>query len=251
MIDASGISYQIGKRKILEDISISIGEGEFWLVFGPNGAGKTTLLRIMAGIIREFRGNIFLRGKEIKAYHRKELAMHIAYLPQEEGFGYPVLVQDLLLAGRYPYRGFFTRFTLDDKERVEQIARQMGLATVLNREIQTLSSGERKKVLLASALVQDVSFILLDEPLNFLDPKASRQLIHLLDNLRYRGKTIVAVSHFVEHFYPWASHLLALKEGKVIYAGEKIFSPAILSATYEVSFQQLRHGNREIIFINE
>jgi iron complex transport system ATP-binding protein len=251
MVEARNLSYAAGKRTILRGLDFSIAKGDFVLVFGQNGAGKSTLLRLLAGMLHAEKGEIFLGGKSTASFSKRELAARLCYLPQSADFVLPILVRDILWAGRYPYRSLFRKPGGLDREIFAAGVEQFQLAGLLERNMQTLSGGERKKVLLASAFIQDVPLILLDEPLSFLDPGSAYHLVRLLEALNRDGKTIVVVSHELEHFFPLASKLLALKNGELSYFGAKAFSAELLREVYQVSFHRIQAAGREIIFVQE
>ncbi len=251
MIEVADLSYIIGERPILRDLSFSVEKNDFVLICGPNGAGKSTLLKILAGIIPITMGRVTANEKNLACYSRREMATLLSYLPQSDDFGLPILVKDILWAGRFPYRSFLKKYSVQDQKIFTEGVGRFSLDILLERNIQTLSGGERKKVLLASAFIQDVPVILLDEPLNALDPASAVRLIKMLESLRDQGKTIMVVSHEIERFFPAANKVLALKDGKKCYFGQKKFSPELFKEIYQVSFQQFTLGNRDVIFLNE
>ena len=251
MVEARGLSFAVGTRPILHGLDFSIEPRDFLLVFGQNGAGKSTLLRLLAGMLPAEKGDVLLSGKSLASYSKRELAARLCYLPQSDEFILPILVRDILLAGRYPYRSLFKKLSRRDREIFDSGVEQFRLGDLLERNMQTLSGGERKKVLLASAFIQDVPLILLDEPLNFLDPGSAFHLVKMLEALNREGKTIVVVSHEIEHFFLQANKMLALKNGGVRYFGAKQFSAELLRDVYQVSFQRIVVGEREIIFVHE
>ena len=251
MIKAGNLSYFIGKKPILQDIAFSIQKGDFVLIFGRNGAGKSTLLKVLAGIVSAQKGFVSIAGRNIHDYSRKELATMLAYLPQSDEFVLPIMVKDVLLSGRYPYGSLFQNFSHRDHELFQEAVEYFSLADLLYRNILTLSGGEKQKVILATAFIQDVPIILFDEPMNFLDPGSIFQMIKMLQGLQRLGKTIVLVSHLIEYFFPYATKLLALKNGKKYYFGEKQFTPELFQAIYQVEYKRFFSENREVIFINE
>jgi len=251
MIEVAGLSYFAGARPLLQELDFNVNKNDFVLIFGQNGAGKSTLLKILAGLVPAGKGEVSLNGRNIAGYSKKELATLLSYLPQSDEFGLPILVKDILLAGRYPYRSIFKKPSDRDREIFSAGVERFGLADLLQRNMQTLSGGERKKVLLATAFIQDVPIILLDEPVNFLDPGSTVQLIQMLKSLHQSGKTILVVSHEIEHFFPCANKMLALKNGRLSYFGRKIFSPELFQEIFQVDFQRTFFGGREIIFVNE
>jgi ABC-type cobalamin/Fe3+-siderophores transport system ATPase subunit len=251
MIDVTGLFRFAGARPILQGIDFSIKKNDFVLIFGQNGAGKSTLLKILAGLIPADRGEVLINGENVSRYSKRELATVLSYLPQSDEFGLPILVKDVLLAGRYPYRAIFKKPTERDREIFFEGVTRFALGDLLQRNTQTLSGGERKKVLLATAFIQDVPIILLDEPVNFLDPGSTLQLIKMLKSLHDSGKTILLVSHEIENFFPLATKMLALKNGRMKFFGRKSFSPELLQEVFQVGFQRTFFGGKEIIFVNE
>ncbi len=251
MIEARGLSYAVSQRQILHDLDFIIEQNDFVLVFGANGAGKSTLLRVLAGMLRKTAGEVQLAGRNLATYARKELATRLSYLPQADEFALPLLVRDILLAGRYPYRSLFQQLTRRDLEVFADGVAQFGLEELLTRNIQTLSGGERKKVLLAGAFIQDVPLILLDEPLSFLDPGSARRLVRMLEALHREGRTIVVVSHEIERFFPLATKMLALQGGALRYFGARTFSAQLFQDVYGVPFQRITAAGREIIYVDD
>jgi iron complex transport system ATP-binding protein len=251
MITVAHLAHAIGAKTVLKNIDFSLNENDFVLIFGPNGAGKSTLLKLLAGILTAQQGEIFIGRKNIRHYSKKELASQVAYLPQFDEFTLPLLVRDILLSGRYPYGSVFRKYSRRDHELFDKTVERFALADYVDRNMQTLSGGERKKVLLASAFIQDVPLILLDEPLNFLDPASAMQVIKMLREMHEQGKTIVLVSHLLQYFFPQANKMLALKNGAMRYFGAKIFSADLFHDIYQVTLKRVLIGNQEIIYIHE
>ena len=251
MIEARRLGHAVGSRPILRAMDFDVKENDFVLIFGPNGAGKSTLMKILAGALRATAGEVLLEGRNVAHCSRRELAALMSFLPQADEFSLPLLVRDVLLAGRYPYRSLFKGLGDRDRELFASAVERFRLQGLLQRNIQTLSGGERKKVLLACSFIQDVPLILLDEPLNFLDPESSLHLTRALAEMHRDGKTIVVVAHEIERFFPFATKMLALKSGEKIYFGDKVFSRELLREVYRVDFQKIALAKREIIFVNE
>jgi len=247
MIELRQVSVTIHRQSILDSISLAVEPEDFWLVLGPNGAGKTTLLKTLAGIGCGYSGSITWEGCELRDFTPRTLARKVVYLAQEEIFSLPVRVRDLLEMGRYPYQGLFSRFTPEDRRIFVETVSRFDLQPLLERNIQSLSGGEKKKVLIASALIQDVPTILLDEPFSFLDPQSTTNLLHLIRELSGEKKTVIVVSHAIDRLFPMANKLLLLKNGRCLYAGKKVFDETLLRETYEVGFRQVRLEQKEYI----
>lgn len=251
MIDLKDLHYRLNGKDILQDIDLCVKEGDFWLIFGPNGAGKTTLLKILCGLIHNYEGQALLNGKSIQNLSVRDLAAIISYQPQFEEFTLPISIKDILLAGRYPYKSFFKNYSGEDYRIFHQVVQELALEPFLDRDINTLSGGEKKKVILASAFIQDVSIILFDEPFTFLDPEAISTLKKMMIRLNQIGKTLLVVSHDFELLFPIVNKIFALKKGRIIYSGDKMFDRQILKETYNTNFERIVHEGKEIIFLDE
>jgi iron complex transport system ATP-binding protein len=251
MIEIKGLSYKLNKKSILENIDLRVENGDSWMIFGPNGAGKTTLLKIICGLIRDFEGDVFIDGKNIKALSAKDTAQALSYQPQFDEFSLPLKVKEILLSGRYPYKSFFKDYSEEDYKIYDEAVRKMSLESFVERDINTLSGGERKKVMIASAFIQDVSIILFDEPFTFLDPGAISHLKKMMIDLREMGKTSIIVSHDFELLFPVVDNLLALKNGKIVYSGPRVFDKEMLRETYGASFEKISYNRKEIIFLDD
>ncbi|MEN8154577.1 MAG: ABC transporter ATP-binding protein [Acidobacteriota bacterium] len=250
MIELNNVSF-FRHKAILKNINFKINEGDFTILLGPNGAGKTTLLKILAGLIKDYSGLITIKGKNIKNLSGKELASIISFQPQGEEFLLPISVQDILFSGRYPYKSIFSDYNENDIDIVKKAASKFKIEDLLKRDINTLSSGERKKVLISSAYIQDVSIILFDEPLSSMDPEGAFNLNSLLKELKKEKKTILVVTHDINPFLHLANRIIALKDGSVIYNGPDKTDVKVFSDTFNINFRKYISEGRELIIPNE
>lgn len=250
MIELKNISF-FRKKFILKEINLKIEEGDFTILIGPNGAGKTTLLKIISGLIKDYSGSVKIGEKDISDLSGKELARIISYQPQAEEFLLPISVQDILFSGRYPYKSVFSDYNNNDFDIVKKAASKFKIESLLQRDINTLSSGERKKVLITSAYIQDVSIFLFDEPLSSMDPEGAFNLNSLFEELKKENKTLIVVTHDINPFLHLTDRIIAIKEGNVIYNGTNITDITVFSDTFNIGFQKLKSGGRELIFPNE
>lgn len=251
MIDITHLTVRLKEKTILDNIDLKVEKGDFWLIFGPNGAGKTTLFKSIAGLIPQFEGDIFIEGGNTRLHSKKELARKVSYLPQFEEFSLPLTVWEILLAGRYPYLSFWRDYSKQDFEIMEEAMREFGITEFRDRLVNTLSGGERKKVMLASAYIQDVSIILFDEPFTFLDPEAVSNLKKQMLKLKERGKTLIVVSHNIEILFPIVDKIAAIRDGRVVYAGPKTFDRQMFKQTYNIHFNHGTLHGKEIIYLDD
>ncbi len=250
MINLKDINYSIKKKRILNNINFNIEENSITQIFGPNGAGKTSLFKIISGIISQFSGNVLIRGKNIKDYSIKSIAKQITFLPQFHYFSLPISVKSILIAGRYPYSGLFQSYSNKDKKIMSDAVENFNISELLQRDAQTLSGGEIKKVMLASAFIQNVPIILLDEPFVSLDPQSAIKLKEMIVKLNKKGKTIIVISHRMELMYPIATHIIAINEGRLNYAGLKKFNPTLFKETLGIDFKIHSKNNKEFVIID-
>jgi iron complex transport system ATP-binding protein len=184
---------------VARDINATIHGGELTCLLGPNGAGKSTLLRTLSAFLPPVSGNITIMGRNLGDYTDKELAKTIGVVLTEKTDLRNMTVEDLIGLGRSPYTGFWGTLHEDDRRVVAQAIEMVGIEPLKDRMIQTLSDGERQKVMIAKALAQETPVIFLDEPTAFLDFPSKVEIMQLLRNLtRTTGKTIFLSTHDLE-----------------------------------------------------
>jgi iron complex transport system ATP-binding protein len=206
------VSVTLGKRNILQDVSLSLSEG-LTFVAGLNGSGKSTLLRAIAGLASH-TGQISLDRKDLSTLSPKERARHIALLHQRLSIGFAETALHFVRMGRYPHLGWLETYQPEDTRRAEAALEQVGASQLAARLTDSLSGGELQKVLLARALCQDAQVLLLDEPATFLDPKNAAALNQLLRQLATAGRMVVCVTHDVAAFAHPGARVLGIREGK-------------------------------------
>ena len=233
-------SFRAGTRDILSGISFTVGEGSFVSVIGPNGAGKTTLLKCLNRILPGGRGRVEIFGVPLERLRQKELARRMSYVPQGEGRALDFTVYEFVLMGRYPHLSPFSVLTEKDHAAVERALAATGAAELSDRRLSTLSGGEAQKALIAAALAQEASILLLDEPTTFLDYRRRVEILALLEKLnREQGLTVIAVTHDLSDFVFGSDQVLALKDGKLVFAGrpEELVRGRVLEEIYDTAFR--------------
>ncbi|MFM7333748.1 MAG: manganese/iron ABC transporter ATP-binding protein [Tabrizicola sp.] len=178
----------------LTDASFAIPKGTISALVGVNGAGKSTLFKAIMGFVPVARGTIRLLGMPVRDALRQNL---VAYVPQAEevDWSFPVLVEDVVMMGRYGHMGFLRRPTATDRAKVDEALSRVGLSDLRHRQIGELSGGQKKRVFLARALAQEGRIILLDEPFTGVDVKTEEQIIALLRTLRDEGHVMLVSTH--------------------------------------------------------
>lgn len=184
---------------VADNINASINNGELTCLLGANGVGKSTLLRTLSAFQPKLSGEIWIQDKEIETYTDKQLSQIISVVLTDRLDIRNMTAEELIGLGRSPYTGFWGALSKEDKEIVKYAITQIGIENLAHRMIQTLSDGERQKVMIAKALVQETPVIFLDEPTAFLDFPSKVEIMQLLHQLsRETGKTIFLSTHDLE-----------------------------------------------------
>ena len=196
---STGYRGKKGVKVIAHDINASICSGELTCLLGENGAGKSTLLRTLSAFLPPVEGEIEILGRPLSAYTDKQLATVIGVVLTEKCRLQNMTVTELVGMGRSPYTGFWGVLTKDDLRKVDEAMELVGITDFRHRMVQTLSDGERQKVMIAKALAQETPVIFLDEPTAFLDYPSKVEILHLLHRLsREMQKTVFLSTHDLE-----------------------------------------------------
>jgi iron complex transport system ATP-binding protein len=223
------------QRPVIKNLSFLVEAGDFVGIVGPNGAGKTTLLKAIVGLVKIFRGNIYLSQHRLEHLDRREIARRVAFVPQlmepVEGF----TVEDLVMLGRTPY---FERFAFEreeDYQAVKWAVEELRIENLVARPLTELSGGEFQRVAIARALAQEPKILLLDEPTSHLDIRYQVKICRLLRKLRAH-RSIVATFHDLNLASRFCSHLVLIKNGELIAEGKpaEVVTPENIWKAYRI-----------------
>ena len=210
-----GYRWRKGLRTVATGITAGINSGELTCLLGRNGAGKSTLLRTLAGFQPRLAGNISIEGRELDDYSDRELAQRLGVVLTERPDVQQMTAWELVAMGRSPYTGFWGRLNSDDERVVDEAIALVGIEALAERQVTTLSDGERQKVMIAKALAQQTSIIFLDEPTAFLDYPSKVETLLLLRRIsREAGKTIFLSTHDLELALQVADRLWLMQGGE-------------------------------------
>lgn len=196
-LTVEGVSAGYGGRRVLRDLRLACAPGELLGVLGANGSGKSTLLRVASGVLRPEAGTVLVGERDIATLSRREVARHVALLPQDSGPVYPISALDVVLLGRHPWQPAFAFEGDEDVDLARAALNEVDAAHLAERELSTLSGGERQRVLLARALCQGGGVLLCDEPTSHLDMRHQSAVFRLLRTVADRGRAVVVVTHDV------------------------------------------------------
>ena len=237
-VDGEGISardvtvtYRNG-HTALWNASFTIPRGTVTALVGVNGAGKSTLFKAIMGFVQAAKGDIRILGRPVAEALRQNL---LAYVPQAEevDWSFPVLVEDVVMMGRYGHMGFLRRPSAADRAAVDQALARVNMQDFRHRQIGELSGGQRKRVFLARALAQDGQVILLDEPFTGVDVQTEDQITALLRDLRAEGRVMLVSTHNLGSVPEFCDRVILVK-GTVLAHGptETTFTHANLERTF-------------------
>lgn len=214
--DGLTVTYRNGFAA-LRDASFSIPPGTIAALVGINGAGKSTLFKALMGLVPVARGTVRILGRPVKEALANNL---VAYVPQSEevDWSFPVLVEDVVMMGRYGHMGFFRRPAARDREAVDAALKRVAMTELKDRQIGELSGGQKKRVFLARALAQDSRVILLDEPFTGVDVTTEKQITALLRELRDEGRVMLVSTHNLGSVPEFCDRTILMK-GTVIAQG--------------------------------
>lgn len=224
MLRTENIQYSIGKKLILNGISAQFKPGDFNMVLGPNGSGKSTFLKIFSGEINKYNGKVYYGHENIAGLKKEDLAKQRAVMSQQPELSFPLMVEEVVMMGRYPH--FTFNPNKKDNDICRQVMERMNLTSFSERNYLTLSGGEKQRVQYARVLAQiwespihGYRYLFLDEPLTSLDINYQQEFLQIAREFTNEHTVLIAVMHDINLAIQYADKLFFLKEGGLIAHG--------------------------------
>ncbi|WP_432066661.1 ABC transporter ATP-binding protein [Streptomyces sp. C10-9-1] len=239
-LTAEQVTLAYDQRVIAEDLSVEIPDHSFTVIVGPNACGKSTLLRALSRMLRPTRGRVLLDGQAIHTLPARKVARTLGLLPQSSVAPDGITVADLVARGRYPHQGLLRQWSAQDERIVQESMAATGVRELGERYVDELSGGQRQRVWIAMALAQQTPLLLLDEPTTFLDIQHQLEVLDLCAELHEsQGRTLVAVLHDLNQAARYATHLIALRDGRVVAEGppEDVVTAELVEHVFQVRSQ--------------
>lgn len=232
-VDIQQVTWSVEERTIVDRVLLDVQPGEFVGLLGPNGSGKSTLLRTVYRVLRPDAGLIALDGDDVWKLPAREAAQRTAVVTQERGSEFDFTVLEMALLGRNPHKRLFDQETREDYALAEAALRQVDMLAFAKRDFQTLSGGEKQRVLVARALVQQARFLVLDEPTNHLDIRYQLEILTLVKRLKV---TTLAALHDLNLAAAYCDRIFLLQEGRVVVSGPPavVLQPETIRTVYQV-----------------
>lgn len=230
-------------RNLLSDIDLELQGNAVVGLIGANGAGKSTLLRTMAGLQTVAPGRVELFGQNIETIRSEDLGRQLAYLPQNADCAWPLKVEKIVALGRIPHRTARSKLSRTDTDIIARAMHDTDIEHLSGRTLNTLSGGEKMRVMLARTLASEPQILLTDEPVAALDPLHQFEVMELLVKAAKRGATVVVVLHELNLAMRFCDRLVLLSEGKLLADGapEEVLSPTLLKQAYHIEAQYGKH----------
>lgn len=216
IIDIKNVSFSYGNNRVLNNITLSIEEGDFVGIIGENGSAKTTLLKLMVGLLKADTGQINLFDKPIEVFKDFNKIGYISQTAREFNNMFPATVEEVVAANIYANRSFFNRLKKSDNKKVDEVLKIVEMDKFRERKIGNLSGGQKQRVFIARALVNNPSILFMDEPLVGVDFESQNRFYNLLDKLNKKYNiTLVMISHDIGVISEKVNKLFCLANGKV------------------------------------
>ena len=234
------VAVTLGGREIVRGVSLHVADGRFVGLLGPNGSGKTTLLKSIYRVLKPSAGAVFLDGEDIQRLSYRETSKKMGVISQFTVMNFDFTVEEIVLMGRAPHKGAFSKDTAEDYRIAEEALRRVDMLPFRDRSFNTLSGGEKQRILLARTLAQQVKLLILDEPTNHLDIKYQIQIMDVVKSL---GVGVLAALHDLNLTLLYCDYVYVLKEGRIVAHGptEEVITEALIRTVYEVDCAVERH----------
>ena len=235
MLKSKRLSKKYGKKTVVKEVDFHIPHGKITSLIGPNGAGKSTVLNMIARLIERESGDIMFKEKDVLEWNSTELAKNLSILKQSNSLYLKLTIRELVEFGRFPYsKG---NLTAEDREKVDIAIEYMELDDIKDRYLDELSGGQRQRAYIAMVIAQDTEYLMLDEPLNNIDIKHSKNMMRLIRKLcNELHKTVILVMHDLNFASCYSDYIIAFKDGKILKAGntEEVMTREVLEEIYEL-----------------
>ena len=243
-VSVRGIDVRLGPHEVLRDVSLEVPVGSWSCVVGPNGAGKTTLLHAVAGLL-PFEGEVALWGRPSAAYGRRDRARRVALVPQQPVIPDGIRVEEYVRLGRTPHLGVLGAERPDDLRAIHAAIDRLELGSAAERRLDSLSGGEFQRAVVARALAQAASLLLLDEPTTGLDLGHQIRVLELIEELRRsEGLTVLSTMHDLTLAGRFADRFTLLSNGRVVASGgrSQVLDAAVIAEHFGTSVRVIGDG---------
>lgn len=250
-LEVKNLSYSYnGKDVILKGLNFLINQGECVAVIGSNGVGKTTLMKCILNMLKIEKNTVFIDEKDIKDISKKELAKIISYVPQNISFPSASVFESILI-GRIPYINFSPNH--EDLKMVDMIIKELNLSSICFKNVNDLSGGQKQKVAIARAMVQEAKLMYFDEPTSNLDIKNQIEIIRIMKKIANIDKKIILMNlQDINFAIKYFDKIMVLNDGRIEFFGSPdLLNEKILSKSFNVNIKMIKNKNQSFAYIDE
>ncbi|SOD80597.1 heme ABC transporter ATP-binding protein [Spirosoma fluviale] len=242
MLKAENLSFQIGQKTLIDDVSLTLLPGEFTMVLGPNGAGKSTLLKLLTGTETPKTGQIYYGDQPLPSIPLSTQARQKAVLSQLLSLPFDLSVNEVVMMGRYPY--FDLNPTAQDTQIADHCLESVGMLSFKTRAFASLSGGEKQKIHLARVLAQlyrqpgdeSVKYLFLDEPISALDIQYQHQILGLVRDLAAKNRVVFVIVHDINLALHYADNVILMDQGRIFAMGipEQVLTVEAIETVFKI-----------------
>ena len=248
-LTVENIEVFLGTKKIINGIDLQVVNHSFTALLGPNGSGKSTLLKSVYRVLEPKSGTIYLDDLKLKQIPTKEIAQRMSVVSQFQSNSFDFTVKEIVLMGRTPHLRALEKESAMDYQWVDEALEKTGLYDLKDRTISKLSGGEKQRVSLARAIVQNPTLMILDEPSNHLDIKYQLEILRVIKKL---GVNALAALHDISLAAQFCDYIYFIKEGEIKYHGspKEVITKEIIKDIYEVDCEVYEDSKTQNILIS-
>lgn len=247
-LNARDVSVTLSGHEIVKQVTLQVRDRRFVGLLGPNGSGKTTLLKSIYRVLKPSAGVVTLDDMDIQKMAYRDTARRMGVISQFNVMNFDFTVEEIVLMGRAPHKTAFSKDTEEDYRLVEEALRRVDMLDFRDRNYNTLSGGEKQRILLARTLAQQVELLILDEPTNHLDIKYQIQIMDVVKSL---GVGVLAALHDLNLTLLYCDYVYVLKEGRIVAHGEteQVVTEQLIREVYEVDCAVQRHPKNGRLYV--
>ena len=242
IIEVKDLHFSYKKHQVLAGVDLELYRGEVVSLLGPNGCGKSTLIKLILKLLHG-EGEIKIASKEIGKYSHKDIASHVAYIPQYNNTPFNYTVLEMVVMGRVAKLDFFALPSAGDYEIANIALKKIDIEHLSNRAFGQLSGGQKQMVLLARAIAQEVNVFIMDEPVAGLDYGNQIRLLELINELSAQGYTFLKTTHYPDHALLVSSRVVVMNGGKIIAEGTpyEVITSKMIESVYDIKADIITH----------